>query len=63
MKSREKGDPMDELRMIICDNTMYELVNNKKGNRCQTTHIATEIEPKRKTSAIKGTLESSRILH
>jgi hypothetical protein len=63
IKSHEKDDPMDEPRVITCDNTACELVNNEKGDRCQTTHITAEVEPKRKTSAIKGTLESPRILH
>lgn len=49
--------------VIICGSTIHDFVSKEGESRSQATHITTEVEPKRKASAIKGTLESPKILH
>jgi len=49
--------------VIICGNTTHELVSEECESRRQTTHITTEVKPKRKASTIEGTLESPGILY
>lgn len=65
-----QNNPMDEPRckvygigsdVIICGSTVRGFVNKECGKQSQTTHIATEVEPKRKASTIKGTLETPKI--
>ena len=64
-----RNDAMNEIRgvihgvdngTIIYGSTMRGLVSKENERRSQITHITTEVEPKRKTSTIKGTLESSK---
>jgi len=62
---------MDELRgkvhglddgTIICGSTAEKFIGEKYRRLSQSTHVTTEVKPKRKTSTIKGTLESPEIL-